>query len=139
MARYEIPVVWDVESDPPEPLGIYDGTEEDVVFYLSRGERSQAPEDCVVVATAVVKVTRAVDQDDRGPILVREKTDAPRDHGTVTREIAEYRDGGARIVVCELRDGWHVVEVYRPGVAIERHVVEALSEAREWALAQVVR
>jgi len=53
-------------------------------------------------------------------------------HGTVTREIVEYREPGQRIVICELADGWYVVEVYQPGQHIIRHVVETLHEARVW-------
>lgn len=58
-------------------------------------------------------------------------------HGTVRREIMEYADAGCRIVVCELADGWHVVETYasdeRGTRCIDRRVFEALSEAREYA------
>jgi hypothetical protein len=58
-------------------------------------------------------------------------------HGTVVAEAVEYRDQGERIVVCELKDGWHVVEVYRPGARTIRHVVETLAEAREWAIGRL--
>jgi hypothetical protein len=56
MSRYEIPVVFNTEVEPPEPLGIYVRTDEDVVFYRSGARVTYAPQDCVKVATCVVKV-----------------------------------------------------------------------------------
>jgi hypothetical protein len=51
-------------------------------------------------------------------------------HGTVRTEIAEFSDSTQRVVLCELVDGWHVVEAYRPGQKTDRVVVETLTEAR---------
>lgn len=56
MAKYEIPVVFDVESDPPEPLGIYDRADEDAIVYRAGSEFKTAPSDCVQVSTCVVIV-----------------------------------------------------------------------------------
>ena len=59
-------------------------------------------------------------------------------HGTVIAEIAEYTDKYlGRAVVCELKDGWHVVECYVPGKITTRHVCESLSDARAYALAWI--
>jgi hypothetical protein len=44
MARFEVPVVFNVEEEPPVPLGIYRGTEEDSVLYTDPyGFRKIAP------------------------------------------------------------------------------------------------
>jgi hypothetical protein len=58
MPRYEIPVVFNVEADPPEPLGVYLRHDEDAVLYLRRGAARVvcAPDDCVKVVTCVVTV-----------------------------------------------------------------------------------
>ena len=58
MARYEIPVVFDVELVPPEPLGVFVRHEEDAVVYLGPDstDPSFAPQDCVKVVTCVVTV-----------------------------------------------------------------------------------
>lgn len=62
MARYEIPIVFNVEAEPPEPLGIYLRHEEDAVLYSPSGEAHPgetygvAPDDCVKVVTCVVTV-----------------------------------------------------------------------------------
>jgi len=58
MPRYEIPVVFDVEADPPEPLGVYLRHDEDAVLYTRRGaaQVGSAPDDCVKVVTCVVVV-----------------------------------------------------------------------------------
>jgi hypothetical protein len=43
-------VVFDIESNPPMPLGLYERTDEDVVIYLNpTGRFAQAPADCVTV------------------------------------------------------------------------------------------
>lgn len=62
---------------------------------------------------------------------------APTNHGTVVREIAEYIEPFERIVICELADGWHVVEVYRPLQRTIRYVCETLPAARRWAYARI--
>jgi hypothetical protein len=62
MTRYEIPIVFDVEADPPEPLGVYLRNDEDAVLYTPYGAAAPgetygvAPDDCVRVATCVVIV-----------------------------------------------------------------------------------
>lgn len=61
----------------------------------------------------------------------------PIDHGTVKTELAEYRESGVRVVVCELTDGWHVAEVYRPGEKTHREVVEEYGAALEYARGQL--
>ena len=46
-------VVWDMESEQPEPIGEYAGSEEDAVFYIRPdGSRGMATEDCVSVLAA---------------------------------------------------------------------------------------
>jgi hypothetical protein len=62
MPRYEIPVVFDVEQEPPEPLGIFLRSDEDAVLYSPGGVARAgetygvAPADCVKIVTCVVTV-----------------------------------------------------------------------------------
>lgn len=43
-------VVFDIESDPPMPVGVYVRTDEDTVIYTRpAGDHGYAPADCVTV------------------------------------------------------------------------------------------
>ena len=45
-----VSVVFDIESDPPRPIGAFIRQDEDVVVYLTSGNRfANAPADCVTV------------------------------------------------------------------------------------------
>jgi hypothetical protein len=51
--KFSVRVVFDIESNPPEPIGTYSGMIEDTVCYFSPvGQRVRyAPADCVLVVS----------------------------------------------------------------------------------------